>query len=84
MATEIGYKYHTITVDEQGRSCIVAINGDEEAEAETFGAGLSVDDEVELDDGSIWTVERVYGHIQTGNPGSGASNYVAVDLVQRS
>ena len=79
----MAYQYRTIAVDEQGRSCIVAVNGDEEAEVGSYGAGLEAEDEVELQDGSVWAVDKVSSHIQTGNPGSGASNYVAVGLVQR-
>jgi hypothetical protein len=78
----MAYKYRTIEVDEHGRSCIVAVNGDEEAEVGGYGDGLTVGDEVEFSDGSVWTVDKVYSRIQTGNPGSGTANFVAVDLVQ--
>ncbi len=77
------YQYRTIEVDEQGRSCIVAVHGYEESEVGYYGDGLTAEDEVELEDGSVWTVDKVYSHIQTGSPGSGVSNYIAVDLMQR-
>lgn len=76
-------QYRTIEVDEHGRSCIVAVNGDEEAQVGSYGEDLVLEDEVELSDGSVWTVDKVYSYIQTGNPGSGTANFVAVDLVQR-
>lgn len=75
--------YRTIEVDEHGHSCIVTVNGDEEAQVGSYGEDLASEDEVELSDGSVWTVDKVYSHIQTGNPGSGTANFVAVDLVQR-
>jgi len=75
--------YRTIEVDEHGCSCIVAVNGDEEPQVGSYGDLLASEDEVELSDGSVWTVAQVYSHIQTGNPGSGLANFVAVDLVQR-
>lgn len=78
----MGSQYRTTCVDENGRSCIVAVNGDEDAQVGSYGENLASDDEVELSDGSVWTVAEVYSHIQTGNPGSGAANFVAVDLVQ--
>jgi len=68
-----------ISIDEHGRSCIVTVNG-EYVEIGSYGDGLETRDEVELEDGSTWTVEEVYGHIQTGS--SGSPNYVAVDLIR--
>lgn len=70
----------TIEVDEHGRSCIVAVNGDEQGQVGSYAADLASEDEVELRDGSVWTITRVHSYIQTGNPGSGAANFVAVDL----
>ena len=72
-------KYRTISVDEYGRSEIVTINGDD-GPAGSFGDGLSKYDDVVLADGSAWVVDQIYTHIQTG--GSGASNYICVDLVR--
>ena len=71
-------KYRTISVDEQGSSCIVAVNGDEEAIIGSFGDGLVKYDVVVLDDDTMWTVGKIYTHIQTA--GCGAANYVCVDL----
>jgi len=75
-------QYHHIEVDEHGRSCIVAIHGDKEAEVGNYADGLREEDEVELTDGSVWTVYKVYSNIQTVSQGSGVSNYVYVDLVR--
>ncbi len=65
----------TCSVDENGR----AIGFEYDGEIESFGTGLE-GEEVTLDDGRSGTVSKVYGHIQTGNPGSGTSNYVAVEV----
>lgn len=73
----------TITVDQNGISCIAEVNG-EEIEIDAYGQNLKQGDNVMLDDGTEWIVARVYGHIQTCNQGSGGSNYVAVDLASDS
>jgi hypothetical protein len=73
-------KYRTIEIDEHGRSGVVAVNGDDQAQVGSYGDGLTSGDEVELSDGSVWRVKEVYSTIQTGNPGSGRANFVVVDL----
>lgn len=75
-------RLRTIGVDEHGRSTICAINGDQLAEPGAYADLLCPGDKVQLDDGTIWTVDRVYTRIQTGNPGAGTSNYVCVDITQ--
>lgn len=63
-------------VDEQGR-CSGFRPTDDDLQVGPFGEGLE-NEVVELDDGRIGTVAKVYTHIQTGP--SGTSNYVAVDI----
>jgi hypothetical protein len=66
----------TRQVDEQGR-CSGFWPTDDELEIGPFGEGLQ-NEVVELDDGRIGTVAKVYSYIQTGQ--AGTSNYVAVDI----
>ena len=73
--------YRDVDIDEFGRSDIIAVNGDDEAEVGRFGDGLVAEDKVTLIDGSDWTVDEVRSYIQTG--GSGCSNYVSARLVRR-
>lgn len=67
----------TLSVDAEGR-CGGFSPTDEDVEVGAFGAGLE-NEVVELADGRIGTVEKVYRHIQTGQ--SGDSNFVAVDIL---
>lgn len=71
----------SITVDRDGRSEIVSVNGDE-VDVGQYGENLIAGDAVTLDDGSEWTVKEVYTNIHTGPQTSGQSNYVYVVLVE--
>jgi hypothetical protein len=72
----------TIAVDENGQSEVISINEDDDAEVGSYGCNLEEGDEVELEDGSYWTVDSVGSRIQTGNPGCGDSNFVWVELTE--